>query len=60
MGFTEFTREREYLHNVSPATLDWYDTSFRWLPTDSPSQVQLNEMVIRMREKGLKATVICR
>jgi integrase/recombinase XerD len=56
MAFSEFIRERQYLHNVSPATLEWYKTSFRWLPSESPSQEQLNEAVIRMREKGLKAT----
>jgi len=56
MGFSEFIRERQYLHNVTPATLEWYKNSFRWLPSDSPSQTQLNEVVIRMREKGLKAT----
>jgi integrase/recombinase XerD len=54
MGFAEFLREREYLHNVTPATLDWYRNSLRWLPSESPSQEQLNEVVMRMREKGLK------
>ncbi|MCU1320747.1 MAG: hypothetical protein JWM43_396 [Acidobacteriaceae bacterium] len=56
MGFSEFIRERQYLHNVTPATLEWYKNSFRWLPSDSPSQDQLNELVISMRQKGLKAT----
>jgi integrase/recombinase XerD len=56
MGFTEFIRERQYLYNVTPATLEWYRTSFRWLPSESPSQDQLNDLVIRMRVKGLKAT----
>jgi integrase/recombinase XerD len=56
MAFTEFIRERRYLHNVTPATLSWYENSFRWLPSESPSQHDLDEMVIRMREKGLKPT----
>jgi integrase/recombinase XerD len=56
MGFSDFIRERKYLRNVTPATLLWYDTSFRWLPSESPTQEQLNDGVIRMREKGLKAS----
>ncbi len=55
-GFEEFTRERQYLHNVTPATLEWYRNSLRWLPGETPSQEQLNDAVLRMREKGLKAT----
>ena len=56
MGFSEFTRERQYLSNVSPATLEWYQHSFKWLRTESPSQDDLKDAVLRMREKGLKAT----
>jgi integrase/recombinase XerD len=55
-GFQQFIRERQYLHNVSPRTVEWYKNSFRWLPCEAPSQEQLNEAVVRMREKGLKAT----
>jgi integrase/recombinase XerD len=56
VDFSQFTRERQYLHNVSPATLEWYKHSLRWLPTELPSQDELKNVVIRMREKGLKAT----
>lgn len=56
MGFSQFIRERQFLSNVSPATLEWYKHSFRWLPTESPSQAELKDAVLRMREKGLKAT----
>jgi len=55
-GIEDFIRERKYLHNVSPRTVEWYETSFKWLPNPSPTQDQLNDTVIRMREKGLKAT----
>jgi len=55
-GFQQFIRERQYLQNVSPKTLEWYHNSFRWLPCEVPSQEQLNDAVIRMRERGLKAT----
>jgi len=55
-GFSQFTRERQYLSNVSPATLEWYKHSFKWLRTETPSQDELKDAVMRMREKGLKAT----
>jgi integrase/recombinase XerD len=55
-GFSDFLRERQYLHNVSPATLEWYRHSFKWLPSESPTQDELRAAVLRMREKGLKAT----
>jgi integrase/recombinase XerD len=56
MGFSQFIRERQYLHNVSPATLEWYRHSFKWLPSESPTHDELKDAVVRMREKGLKAT----
>ena len=52
--FQQFIRERQFLHNVSPRTIEWYENSFRWLPCPEPTQAQLNDAVIRMREKGLK------
>ncbi len=55
-GFSQFSRERQYLSNVSPATLEWYKHSFKWLRSESPSQDELKDAVLRMREKGLKAT----
>jgi len=55
-GFAQFIRERQYLANVSPATLEWYRNSFLWLLSESPSQDELKDTVIRMRQKGLKAT----
>jgi hypothetical protein len=55
-GFSQFTRERQSLSNVSPATLEWYKHSFKWLRTESPSQDDLKDAVVRLREKGRKAT----
>ena len=56
----QFIRERQYLHNVSPATMRWYTFAFKWLSLctnpEEPTQAELNDMVCRMREKGLKAT----
>jgi integrase/recombinase XerD len=54
--FEQFIRERKYLTNVSPATVQWYTHNFKWLRTESPSQDDLKDAVLRMREKGLKAT----
>jgi integrase/recombinase XerD len=55
-GFIEFTLERRYLHNVSPATISWYTHALKWLPSERPTQDQLKGVVLRMREKGLKET----
>jgi integrase/recombinase XerD len=56
MGFSDFIRERQFLSNVTPSTLAWYKHSFKWLPTESPTQQDLKDAVLRMRQKGLKAT----
>jgi integrase/recombinase XerD len=56
LRFEQFIRERQFLSNVSPSTLEWYKYSFKWLLTDSPTQEDLKDAVLRMREKGLKAT----
>jgi integrase/recombinase XerD len=56
MGFSQFKRERQYLNNVSESTLEWYTHAFKWLPSESPTQEELKDAVLRMREKGLKAT----
>lgn len=54
--FDEFVRERKYLHNVSPHTVRWYVHAFKWLPSESPTQAELKDMVVRMRGAGLKET----
>jgi integrase/recombinase XerD len=52
--FEQFIRERQFLANVTPSTIDWYKNSLKWLPSDSPTQSDLKDAVLRMREKGLK------
>jgi integrase/recombinase XerD len=52
--FDEFMKERQYLQNVSPRTLEWYKQSFRWLGIEKPTESELKEFVIRMRTAGLK------
>jgi hypothetical protein len=56
VGFSQFTRERQLLSNVTPATIEWHKHSLKWLSSESPSQDELKDTVLRMREKRLKAT----
>jgi integrase/recombinase XerD len=52
----EFIRERQYVMNVSPATIRWYTSALKWLDTAAPTQEELTRLVVKMRERGLKAT----
>jgi integrase/recombinase XerD len=54
--FDCFIRDRQYLSNVSDNTVRWYRCALKWLPGESPTQDQLREMVMKMRERGLKET----
>jgi integrase/recombinase XerD len=54
--FEQFIKERQYLTNVTPQTIEWYTHAFKWLHSESPTEIELKEVVLRMREKGLKAT----
>jgi integrase/recombinase XerD len=52
--FEQFIKERQYLTNVTPSTIEWYRQSLAWLSIESPSDADLKSFVMRMREKGLK------
>jgi hypothetical protein len=52
----EFLKERQYLKNVSPKTIDWHKWSLAWLGVEGPCEKGLKQVVIRMRERGLKAS----
>src|ERR1700678_1828440 len=54
--FEQFIRERQFLSNVTPATVEWYKHSLKWLDSESPSQQDLKDAVIRMSVSGRKAT----
>jgi integrase/recombinase XerD len=56
--FQDFLREKQYLINVSPRTLEWYEQALGWLTVAKPKDKDLKNLVIRMREKGLKARSI--
>ena len=53
--FEQFIRERKFLSNVTPATIEWYRDSFKWLPAESPTADELKAAVLLMREKGKNA-----
>ena len=51
MSHSQFIKERQYLSNVSPETIEWYKQSLAWLATESPTDTDLKDFVLRMREK---------
>ena len=55
-NFEQFISKRQYLQNVTPATVAWYKQSLPYLPSESPTQEELKAAVMRMREAGRKAT----
>jgi integrase/recombinase XerD len=52
----EFIKERTYVMNVSAATIRWYTSALKWLDSEEPTQEELIRLVVKMRERGLKAT----
>ena len=50
--FEQFIKERQYLHNVSPATVSWHTHNLKWLQSETPTEDELKHVVLRMREKG--------
>ena len=53
--FEQFIKERQYLVNVSERSIEWYKQAFRWLINEDPTDQDLNQVVVRMRDGGLKA-----
>lgn len=53
--FKQFIKDRQFISNVSPRTVEWYRESLKWLDNPEPTQDELKSLVIRMREAGLKA-----
>lgn len=50
----QFIKEREYVNNVSPATVQWYEQSLCWLNTESPTTDDIRTLIVRLRERGLE------
>jgi site-specific recombinase XerD len=51
--FEQFIRERQILHSVTPATVEWYRRCLKWLPAESPTQADLKDVMMRLRERNL-------
>jgi integrase/recombinase XerD len=59
--FDRFIKERKYLNNVSTRTIEWHEQSLKWLDVEQPTEADLKNFVLRMREAGLKASSVnCR
>ena len=56
--FDQFLKERRYQGNVSERSIEWYELAFKWLPNENPTESELKQTVIRMREEGLSARSI--
>lgn len=52
----QFIRERQYLQNATPKTIESYRYCLPFLPNENPTQAELSEMVLGMRQKGRKET----
>ncbi len=58
--FEQFLTERRYLKNVTPATIEWYETAFKaWQRAsgaDSPplTKPALQQFVVSLRQRGVK------
>jgi hypothetical protein len=48
--FEQFIKERQYIINVSPSTIEWYEQSFKWLDTETPTADDIKAVVMRMRD----------
>ncbi len=56
-----FLRERQWIHNVSPKSVEWHQQSLSWLTTDAPTKDDLTALILRMRQAGLAASSVnCR
>jgi len=54
----QFIKERQYVNNVSPATIRWYEQSLCWLDTESPTSDDIKVLIVRLRERGLEPVSI--
>ncbi len=48
----QFIRERQYLQNATPRTIESYRYCLQFLPNENPTKAELADMVIGMRQKG--------
>jgi integrase/recombinase XerD len=53
-----FIKERQYLAGVTAATVEGYTYSLCYLPAEYPTQAELQGMIVKLRERGLKETTV--
>lgn len=56
--FQQFIKERQYVLNVSPATLFRYRYALCWLETETPTANDLKAAIVRMRDHGLRVVSV--
>jgi hypothetical protein len=58
--FEQFLTDKRYVQNVSQHTLNFYSCAFQAfsLPTLPPTQAELNNAIVRMRESGKSANCV--
>jgi integrase/recombinase XerD len=54
----QFIKEREYFVGVTPSTVSGYRYTLCYLPSESPTQAELLEMILKLRQRGLKETSV--
>jgi integrase/recombinase XerD len=58
--FEQFLAQRRYLKNVTPSTIEWYQTAFKALqkahdtPTPAFTKSSLQQFVVSLRQRGVK------
>jgi integrase/recombinase XerD len=55
-SFEQFIKHKTYILGTSPKTAGWYSQSLRWLPSETPTQSELDTLVTKMLETGHKPT----
>ena len=50
----QFIKEREYVNNASPATIQWYEQSLCWLNSESSTTEDIRTLVMQLPERGLE------
>ena len=54
----QFITERKYLHNVTAATLKWYDSSFKAFDGATDSVESAKKRIIELPDRGLCPTSV--
>jgi site-specific recombinase XerD len=55
---SEFITERQYLKNVTPKTLLWYQDAFKAFGGALDSEVALKRRIVELRTRGVSATSV--